>query len=162
MVRTTLGAEVETTVSVQGAEQLKIIDATITSDIPNTVKETVIVRSNTGTVFNVRGIRVTTGSPGGQSSKQHDVFLKVEGTAINQLTATASGDKPIAINDNIIQDADKDKVPSTEQAQATVLQNLTADDSNGLSIEYRNISGATQTNRILIQVLVREVRVSEP
>jgi len=161
VVRTTLGAEVETTVNVSGSEDVDFINADISAPISagNNVIRT--VRPPTGALYELISLRLEAANPGGSSGDSHDITLRTELQGITTLVGVASGDQRLRFNGSFFQDADSVQRPPTPAAQITAIKGSRASETAGFDLRYRNKTAVTQTTDVKIRLWVREITVGD-
>jgi len=161
VVRTTLGAEVDTTVTVSGSESTDFIEQTRSTALSAGASETINVRPPTGKIYELLAFRFRALSPGGAAGDRHILFLRSESKAIAVLAGIASGDKELQYNTSFFQDADDTQRPPTAAAQTAAVKGIRADATNGFQVFYQNDTAVSQTNDRETKLWVREIEVSE-
>jgi hypothetical protein len=160
MVRTTVGTIAEAEISTQRTESVTTVDTAQTSTVsPGTESDTVITAPS-GTVLEVLGMRVKVGNPGGATTGFHDIQFRSSTRLHIYLLARSGPGTNIRINRGIILKADDVQEPSTEIAQLTAIRSIRIDDTNGLTIRYKNETDADQTDDRQIQLVALERGVS--
>lgn len=161
MVRTTLGAEVDTTVTVSGSESVDQIDASSSTTVSASQGENVIVRPPSGTIYDLLALRLTAEPPAGSSSGNHSITLRSEDLFIGAVDLESFHSDPLEYTSSEIIDASANQVPSSSAAQAQAVRGLRADNSSGFLIRYFNDTDADQTQNRIIRLWVREIQVSD-
>jgi len=161
VVRTTLGAEVDTTVTVSGSESVEYIRADSTDTLAADGSESIVVRPPTGFVFELLAYRFEVDAPSSSGSDVHAMILKSESRTIDLLQANSTDTDDIVYKANHIVTGTTKQSPPTATAQALATRGARADSGNGFLIQYFNTSTATQTDSRTIRLWVREIAVSE-
>jgi len=161
VVRTTLGAEVETTVTVSGSESVDYLTATQGGTVSANGREDVNIRAPSGSVYELLALVAVIPGIGGTSGQSHELRIRSESEGIKVLTAGSNGPDFIIINDQIVQNATGTQNPSTEIAQQNAVQGLRADSSNGFQLRYVNNTSNDQTGNRIYRLWLREITVSE-
>jgi len=161
VVRTTLGADVETTVTVSGSESVDYLDITQTTTVSAGGRENVNVRAPSGAVYELLALVAAIPGIAGTSGKTHELRVKSESEGIKVLTAGSNGPDFITIDNQIVKRATNIQRPSTEIAQQSAVQGLRADSSNGFQFRYLNDTNSDQTGTRTYRLWVRQIRVSE-
>jgi hypothetical protein len=161
MVRTTLGAEVETTVTVSGSESVDFLEIEPTTDIPTGQDERIVIRPPSGALYELIAATLLASSPGGNSTDTHQLTIQSEQKFIALLNIVSSGDKRILFASNVVQDGDVTQTPGSDAAQTVAVRGARAGRQDGFTIRYLNRSGATQTNSRRYRLWVREIEVGE-
>jgi len=160
MVRTTLGAEVETTVNVTGAESVEFIRSDIGGPIPDGSEASAVIRPPTGFLYELISIRLFAPNPGGTSSGTHELRVRTESKQIGILLGTASGDKRLFFNQNIWVDADDRQRPFNQAGQTTAVAGGRASETAGITVRYLNRSTVSQSSDITVRLWVRKIQVA--
>lgn len=161
MVRTTLGAEVETEVTVSGSEDVKYVNADSNATIPAGGRETITIRSPTGTVFEMLTVRLRAFGISGQASEDHNLRLRSEAEQIRSLLFISAGDKALEYADSRVASGTISQRPETTTSQTLAVKGLRATDTNGYQVQYRNNTSASQTGRLTVRLWVRQIEVGE-
>ncbi len=161
MVRTTLGAQVETNVTVTGSESVEYLDFSQSGNVPDGSLEQTVVRASPGTIFEFINLDVTIPSPGGTSTDTHSLAVVTESPNVNVLFARSDGATPVGYRRNFISSGNDIQDPPTAAAQSLAIRGLRADENNGILLIYSNKSGATQTSDRTYKLSVRVIQVKE-
>jgi len=161
MVRTTLGAEVETTVTVSGSESVDYLDARRSSTVSANSAELITVRPPAGFVYELITIKLDIRGISGEGSAQHQVGLQSETLGITTLFGRSSGDDRLRYQTSHWANASQSKQPPDVAAAVTAVKGLRADDSNGFQIRYQNQTASDQTGDRIYQLWVRQIEVGE-
>jgi len=161
VVRTTLGAEVETSVTVSGSESVDFVKSKQTANISDGDNETVTIRAPTGTVYEVITAVVIARGISGQGSGSHRILVRSQTQKINILNGATDGDKDLLYLEENFRPSVNSQRPSTETAQLFAVKGVRIDDTNGLQFKYINNTGATQTTAREYTLWVREIQVGE-
>jgi hypothetical protein len=159
MVRTTLGAEVETNVTVSGSESVEFLEIKRTSDVLTGDREATAVRPPAGSLYELIAASLLVDDPGGNSTDTHRLDVQSESETIPILNIISSGDKQIELINNTVTDGDVNQNPGTDAAQVLTLKGARASNENGYQFRYINKSGATQTGRRRYRLWLREIEV---
>jgi len=160
MVRTTLGAEVETTVTVSGSEAVDFVSVDSTPNLADGDEEVIVFRPPDGVIYEVMGLRFDALSPSGSDTGDHGFRLRFEGQDINILHIRASGNKRCQTLNGEAAFADVFALPPDPAAFQAQTHGMRLDSTGGLQLRYRNRSGAIQGNRREVRFAVRAITVS--
>jgi len=160
MVRTTLGAEVETTVTATGSEGVETINLDDDTTVAAGTSDTKVVRPPTGEVYELQQIRFTYQPTNGTESG-HTVNLRLEGTAVGYGFYGSNPGTAIEYGDSTVKAADVQQLPTDSVSQLLAPRGIRADSSNGYRITYNNTTGADQTALRELKLLVRSIQVGE-
>jgi hypothetical protein len=160
VVRTTLGAEVDTTVTVSGSESVDYLTVDQTNDLGSGNTRLTTIRPPAGNVYELLGIRLTCNVPGTASSGSHGFDVESETAAVRLLDLKSDHTKQVEYSRGEVTAANKTALPKSAVAQVQVLKGLRFDENNGLDISYTNNLDITQTRDRFIRVWVRQIEVS--
>jgi hypothetical protein len=161
MVRTTLGAEVETSVTVQGSEAVDFLEADQSTDVVDTGSDSSIIRAPANRIYELVALKIIIRDPGGTTDGFHRLRVQSESEGIELLRAESDGTTNIIYRSGGYQAANLVSQPTGAGNGSLVVRGARVDETNGLEILYDNRSGATQTRTRLIRVWVREIQVGE-
>lgn len=161
MVRTTLGAEVDTTVTVSGSESVVFLDASQGSTVSANQGENVVVRPQPGFVFELLSLRARIPAVSGTAGSNHFVELRSESQSISSFFARSGGDKVIFYDTSYIRSATIEAQPPSTTAQTLAVRGLRADPSNGYEFRYQNGTSQDQSSSRDYQLWVRRIRVED-
>jgi hypothetical protein len=161
VVRTTLGAEVETTVSVSGSEGVAREFLDQSTSLADNTTEIVSVAPPSGVVYELLALKVSVRGVSGATGNDHRVEVAHEATGQTVLTMTSNPTDRIDYRDNIVNTATRTQRPSTEIAQLMTVRGLRADSTRGFRIAYRNRTGLSQTQTRQYRFVFREIQVEE-
>jgi hypothetical protein len=161
MVRTTLGAEVETTVTVSGSESVEYLDATSGGTISANTQETILVRPPAGAIYELLSFKAIAQDFGAASDGEHDITLRSEAERIAALRIQADAANDILYAQSHILRGNLRQDPPDVTAQTLAPRGLRASASNGFEFLYRNQADADQTRDRGIQLWVRKIEVSQ-
>lgn len=161
MVRTTLGAEVDTTVTVSGSEDVEFLSADSTVTVPAGGSEETIVRPPTGSIYVLLSLRLAVGSVSGSSTGEHGFIVNSESLRIGALAALSNNTDGAAYDLSHIQSATSNQQPIAPGDQTTAVRGLRAGPSNGFLIRYVNSTDASQADNREIRLWLRKIQVSE-
>lgn len=159
MVRTTLGAEVSTEVTVAGSESVDFLRVRETGNVSGGTTERTNVRAPAGRVYELLGLRFDVSEVSSTASGQHLVQLQSESESIRALSANSSGSDDVTYTASNFESATSSQSPSTDVAQLLAPRGLRADDTNGYQFSYSNLTGSTQTGARTYRLWVREIKV---
>jgi len=162
MVRTTLGAEVETTVTVSGSESVDYLNLDQTSDIPDADSQTTIVRPPSGSVYELLAIILVSTPPSTADSGLHEIQMKSETAEIPLLFMRSDHTTLVRYRRGNINRANLVQQPANDQILIQLLQGLRFDEDNGLEITVSNELNTVQTETREIRLWVREIQVAPP
>jgi len=161
VVRTTLGAEVETSVTVSGSESVDYINRDQTTDLPAGDREVVIVRPPAGFVYELLGLRflvrdipaATTGSQEVQvqSEAERIGILAVKGSQSDNLNYTAEG----LSGGTVFAD------PADTTSQILAPRGLRADENRGFRFRTFNRTDADNSVPRQYRLWVRQIQVGD-
>jgi len=161
VVRTTLGAEVDTTVTVSGSESVDFLNADRTTNIPSGGAESVTVRPPSGSIYELLGLRLSIDGISGEGATSHFLKVRSEAEIIGVINGSSVGDSDISFRFGYWRTATDNSEPESTTAQTTVIQGLRADDTNGYLVRYDNGTNSAQTATRQYRFWVREIEVSE-
>jgi len=161
VVRTALGAEVETSVSVQGSESVRFIDATQTGTVSSGGSESVVVTAPPGTVLELLGLTVVVQLPSSATAGDHTVDILSDTKQIVVLLMRSDSTARIFYGTGFIQEANLISDPPTVRAQQEAIRGYRVDDTNGLEIVYSNQLDAAQSDDRQYKLWAREIQVAE-
>jgi hypothetical protein len=161
VVRTTLGAEVDTTVTVSGSESVEYISADFTPPIAANTGVSTIIRPPNRFVYELLSFRMTIDSGTGDASGNHSVLVRSETEQVNILAGKATGDQPLQYDTNYWQAADISADPDTTAAQVQSPRGVRADSGNGYEIFYNNNTANVQNSGIAVRLWLQQIEVSE-
>jgi len=160
MVRTTLGAEVETTVTATGSEGVETINLDDDTTVAAGTTDTKVARPPTGEIYELQQIRFKYPATNGTETA-HSVDLGVEGTAAGYGLYASNPGSDITYEDSTLKAADREQVPADSVSQLLAPRGIRADSSNGYRIIYKNLTGADQTALRELRLLVRSIQVGD-
>jgi hypothetical protein len=160
MVRTTLGAEVDTTVSVSGSESVEFINADLSDTIPAGGQTFIDIRPPDGSIYVLLAMLLDIDDPNGSSTGDHEVRFQSEKAVVELIFAQSDHTERLKYDDKTITFGNLTKLPTGEAAQALATQGPRADDTNGFQLDYRNNTDVDQTSGITFRLWVRKVQVS--
>lgn len=161
MVRTTLGAEVDTTVTVSGSESVDFVDLSQTSTLTAGSEETVRLTAQSGTVIETLGFKLAAPQVSAATSGFHFAQLQVGGIGIRALNLNSLNDAGLNYQTGAIQTANNGGSPSDPSAQQQAPLGLRADNVSPITIKYSNQLDVDQTNSRTYQFALRVITVSE-
>lgn len=159
MVRTTLGAEVETTVTVSGSESVDFVRADATATLSANNQESVIIRASEGEIYEVISASLQARSVDSQASKTHFIRVKSETQNIVVALGRSNGDSDIKYQRSYWNQADDLAAPEPPGDQTAALRGLRIGSNNGLVIQYKNFTNFDQTTRRRFRFWVRVIQV---
>jgi hypothetical protein len=160
MVRTTLGAEVDTTVTATGSEGVDIINLDDDTTVADGTADTKVVRPPTGEVYELQQIRFRYRATNG-AGFEHTVSFGLEGTTVGYGFYASNPGTDIRYGNSTVRAADRTQRPADSVSQLLAPRGIRADSSTGYQIIYNNVSGADQTAPRELQLLVRSIQVGE-
>jgi len=149
-------------VQVESAKDIRFIDQSITSTVSAGGAQTVTVDALAQRFLEVVNIRLEAQPPTGATTGNHSFDVASENLAIGVISGTASHDQPLTFNFNYWEDADLEERPSSAAAQAEAVNNLVADDEDGIDISYINGTDGDQDANITIALMVKETQNRRP
>jgi len=161
MVRTTLGAEVETTVTVSGSESVDFIDATQSGTVSAGNTEIATVSAPTGFIYELLALKVTIPIPGSATSGSHDLLLTSQEERINRLFMQSDNTANLTYDNGVISSANTVQKPPNNVSQTLATGGLRADDTNGYRLRYRNGLDVDQPNDRRYKLWARQIEVGE-
>jgi len=163
MVRTTLGAEVETSVTVSGSETVDFVAETFTSSLASNATQEIVIRPPSGFLYELRALRFFAFGPSrsGATSGSHKAVLQSETSRINVLSLTSNHDTLLRYENSHITDADISSQPPSTTAQTLAVRGLRADAQSGFLLAYENNTNSSTSETRAIQLWVRQIQVSE-
>jgi len=161
MVRTTLGAEVETDVTVQGSESAELVNLDQSDTVPGGGSEVVTLRPPAGSIFELLSARVVVRDVSSTASDNHDFTIQTETQDVRVLQARGSADANLSYSKSEITSANVFQLPSSTTAQLLSVRGLRASPQSGIQVEYRNFTSTSQTQDRTYRFAVREIQVSE-
>jgi len=161
MVRTTLGAEVETSVTVSGSESIDFITKDRASTVASGGFDSIIIRPPAGRIYELLGLRVVAPAPNGASSGTHKFTIQSETNQVSPLQGISNHTDPVIYRRAYLKSATDTQDPPDTTAQALAPKGLRADESNGYNLFYKNDTDVAQTGAREQRLWVREIKVSE-
>lgn len=161
MVRTTLGAEVETTVTVSGAEAVDFLTLDQSSTVPANTDNVTIARPPDGFIYELVTVRLVADGVSSATSGGHGWALESESLDTVVLKFSSAPTDFVAYNTSTVSKATSRSTPSDPTAQSLLLRGLRFDSTDGLAIRYFNSTNADQTQTRNIEAWVRQIQVAE-
>jgi len=161
VVRTTLGAEIDTTVTVSGSESVEYLSDDFASPIAANSLMSKVIRPPDRFVYELLSIRLGVGSGTGDSTGTHNMFLRSESAQVSVILGKATGDQPLEYVNNYWNSADISADPDTTAAQVQSPRGVRADPSNGYEIFYINNTANAQNSDVTVRLWLRQIEVSE-
>lgn len=143
------------------SESISFIEINDSTDVSgNNGFAEVIIRPPTGQLFEVVAVEANVGPVTNATTGTHSFIFKSETEAIQVLRGSSVFSDGIDYNSGYWDQATDEKEPPDVQAQGFQPRGLRIDETNGLEIEYNNLTDATQTRTRQIRAWVREIRVA--
>jgi len=161
MVRTTLGAEVETTVTVSGSESVDFLTLDKTSTVSSRSVERTIVTAPAGSVYELVTVKLQASGISAATSGKHGWLVGSDSLSGGILSFNSNAGDDVEYDFSTVRSGTKIQLPSDPAAQSLVLRGLRFDSTDGLNLRYRNDTDADQPGRRNIELWVREIQVSE-
>lgn len=161
MVRTTLGAEVETSVTVQGSESVDFINLDQSTTVPAGQEETITLRPPTGFVYEILTARLQAPAIPGSATNTHDISVQTELETIRVLQLRSDATTKAEYARGFIRSGNQRQNPPTATAQTLAVRGLRASPQAGISVTYRNFSSTDQTAQRRYRFAVRQIQVAE-
>jgi len=163
MVRTTLGAEVETTVTVSGSETVDFISEGFSSSVASGDNQLITIRPPAGFIYELRAFNFFALNPAssGATTGTHQMRLKSESKQVTVLTLEASHNKLLRYQNGHAADADVSENPPATTAQTNVVKGLRAGAQNGYQIEYKNRTDSSTSELRRVKLWVRQIEVAQ-
>jgi len=159
MVRTTLGAEVETNVSVSGSESVTFLEFDQTETVPANTTENATIRAPQGSILELLSLDLFIPNHGTASDGDHRFDLRSESQAIPVLSIVSDAGVNIQYSFSTVNTGNIAQTPSTDVAQGEAVRGIRADENNGFQFNYRNRSSVDQTSRRRYSLWVRQIQV---
>ncbi len=160
MVRTTLGAEVETSVTVAGSESVETVNIDQDQTLPAGANETLLVRPPSGFIYVLLGVKIFIRGVSGASSDTHQVNLQSEADNISVLEGRSSGEKPIEYQHAHFVSATVSSSPTAPGDSTRSVRGIRASDTAGFVLKYFNPDSQDQTSTRQYRLWVRRIQVS--
>jgi len=157
MVRTTLGAEVETNVTVAGSESVDFLSVDQSTDVADGTNDVVIVRPPSGFLYELVSLGMLVRSTGGTG--EHRLIVQSEAQRVTILRGVSDGTTTIRYQGGTFSSANIEAIPSSSGQGSQQVRGARIDSGNGLAFEYQNRSGATQTDNRRLRLWVRKIQV---
>jgi hypothetical protein len=161
MVRTTLGAEVETSVTVQGTESVDFINLDRTTTVAAGEQEEIILAPPTGFVYEILSARLTVPLISSSASSIHELNVSSQVAQIRVLSIQSDSTNRMDYARGFIRDGNQRKHPPTATAQTLAVRGIRASPQAGIAIVYRNFSSTDQTDLRKYRIAVRQIQVGE-
>lgn len=161
MVRTTLGAEVETSVTVSGSESVDYINADKSTTLPSGDSESIIIRPPTGFVYEVLTLTFIVPGVSSATSGTQRIDFESEEERISTLTAKASQSNDLTYDSRALTGGSSIEAPPNTTAQIIAPRGLRGDETRGFRFFTQNNTNADNTNERRYRLWVRQVQVSE-
>jgi len=161
VVRTTLGAEVETTVTVSGSESVDYINRDQSTTLPSGGSETIIVRPPTGFVYELLDLSIFIRDVAPASSGTHEFIVSSEAERIDFLKSDGDHTKDLGYRINGLIGGVSVNEPDNTTAQLIAPQGKRADETRGFLIKTFNRTDADQTDTRQYRLWVRQIQVAD-
>jgi len=161
VVRTTLGAEVDTTVTVSGSESVELVDLTQSGSVSSGNAEVVSLTAPTGFVFEVLSVTLIVRGISGAGGINQKLSIRAGGGKLVIAGATSSPTSPVRYNQSYWIQADVEANPASPGDQTAAVRGTRADDSIGINIRYKNNTDSNQTADREYKLLVRRIQVGK-
>jgi len=161
VVRTTLGAEVETTVTVAGSEELDLITAFESGSVPPLTAENTTITAPSGFIFEVLSAKLLVGAISGAGGNLQRISVRSGGGEITYTEAESKPTSQLLYNAGYWPEADVSSEPAAPGDQTAAVRGIRIDDTVGITLRYNNRTDTAQTGRREYELLVRKIQVTE-
>jgi hypothetical protein len=161
MVRTTLGAEVDTTVTVSGSESVNFIEIDQTGSVSPNTAETTLLTAPQGSVIELLGAKLGVRQPSAPTSGTHRLQVRSAVGNIEAVFLESNHNTRLLYDTGLIQFADVRAVPTTEVAQQQAIRGYRADSTNGINLRYVNVTDAAISEKRKYRLWTRQIEVAD-
>jgi len=161
MVRTTLGAEVETSVTVEGSESVDIVVVTGSGTVAGGSSEEVILRAPAGVIYEILAVNLRVDAVSSTATDIHFVRLQSESKSVNVVQGNSDANTKILYQSSHFTKANQGQRPPDVAAQGPTVSGLRADSSAGFQFQYVNNSSQDHTDARRYKLWLRQIQVGE-
>jgi len=142
----------------EGTEIIEVIDST---PVPGGELAQVTVRAPSGYIYEIISMMLAAPPVPGAASGTHSFEVRSEQGTVPITYGESNYNDCVEYICGIWHTATVGAIPTTEIAQIFCVRGLRIDSDSGIVVDYRNMTGATQTDARIMYFWVRKVKVTE-